>query len=443
MGIVGVLPTLQTDFNFLLSIYWVILSLMVLLMLFEGLYFRVIPFWEEAKKISKIVTIWVLLIFTILSLTKKVNEFSRAILLFMWFYSLFLFPVVHLLMKKIFSRFKFFKIPAIIVGNGNDLINLSYALFRHDYLCYDIHGLFTDSLPKEHITIDNTKISVLGKKLEAIEYLSKNKVDTVFLMEENLHDDQQLLYKLHNKINNLILVPNFKQIPVKNSEIVFLLEQAIFMLKLKNNLKFITNLLIKRLFDIILSLILLPILLVIIVLIAILIKIDSRGPVFYKHIRIGKNGSRVPVLKFRTMYIDAKERLNKLLEQDEELKKEWETSYKLKNDPRVTKIGKFLRKTSLDELPQIFNVLKGEMSLVGPRPVTEEELERYYKDKAEYYYMVPPGITGLWQVSGRSDTSYEFRVWLDSWYVMNWSLWLDIVILFKTVKTVLKKEGAY
>jgi undecaprenyl-phosphate galactose phosphotransferase len=143
------------------------------------------------------------------------------------------------------------------------------------------------------------------------------------------------------------------------------------------------------------------------------------------------------------MYKDADKILAELLEKNPELKKEWEESFKLKNDPRVTKIGKFLRKTSLDELPQIFNVLKGEMSLVGPRPVTQEELEKYYKDYAKYYLSVWPGITGLWQVSGRSDLSYKERVFLDAWYVRNWNLWLDFLILLNTIKVVIKQKGAY
>ena len=143
------------------------------------------------------------------------------------------------------------------------------------------------------------------------------------------------------------------------------------------------------------------------------------------------------------MYSDAKERLEKLLKEDPKIKEEWEKNFKLKNDPRITKIGNFLRKTSLDELPQIFNVLKGEMNFVGPRPVVQEEIDQYYKDDAEYYFMVKPGITGLWQVSGRSDTDYNFRIETDKWYVLNWSLWLDIIILFKTVKAVLKREGAH
>jgi undecaprenyl-phosphate galactose phosphotransferase len=143
------------------------------------------------------------------------------------------------------------------------------------------------------------------------------------------------------------------------------------------------------------------------------------------------------------MYRDSKERLEKILAADPAFKQEWTTYFKLKNDPRVTPIGRFLRKTSLDELPQLFNVLKGEMSLVGPRPVLRDEIAKYYKEFADYYHLVRPGITGLWQVNGRNDLNYDARVRLDTWYVLNWSLWLDVVILFKTFRVVLKKEGAY
>ncbi|HCL7293086.1 TPA: sugar transferase, partial [Escherichia coli] len=134
--------------------------------------------------------------------------------------------------------------------------------------------------------------------------------------------------------------------------------------------------------------------------------------------------------------------LENLLLNDPVSKMEWDATFKLKNDPRVTKIGAFLRRTSLDELPQLFNVLKGEMSLVGPRPIIDEELERY-NDEVEYYLLSKPGMTGLWQVSGRSDVDYETRVYLDTWYVKNWSMWNDLVILFKTVNVVLRRDGAY
>lgn len=158
--------------------------------------------------------------------------------------------------------------------------------------------------------------------------------------------------------------------------------------------------------------------------------------------RVGKKGKGFKCYKFRTMYRDAGERLQELLESNEEARTEWGKFWKLRDDPRITRVGRFLRRTSLDELPQIFNVLKGDMSLVGPRPVTRDEIDKYYKDTAELCFSVTPGITGLWQVSGRSNTSYEYRIALDSWYVRNWNLWLDIIILFKTVNVVLRGDGA-
>jgi undecaprenyl-phosphate galactose phosphotransferase len=142
------------------------------------------------------------------------------------------------------------------------------------------------------------------------------------------------------------------------------------------------------------------------------------------------------------MFKDADEKLEELINGNEDIRREWEKSWKIREDPRITRIGKFLRKTSLDELPQLINVLRGEMSIVGPRPVIREEIDRYYKDAADLCFSVPPGITGLWQVSGRSNTGYDYRIALDSWYVRNWNLWLDVVILLKTLRVVLKREGA-
>lgn len=158
--------------------------------------------------------------------------------------------------------------------------------------------------------------------------------------------------------------------------------------------------------------------------------------------RIGKNGKDFSCYKFRSMCVDAKEKLAELLENDPVAKAEWKRDFKLKNDPRITKSGAFLRRTSLDELPQIFNVLKGEMSLVGPRPVIEEELERY-GEYVDDYLMVKPGITGMWQINGRNDTSYAERVCMDSWYVRNWSIWIDNLILWRTLKSVIRCKGAY
>ena len=172
------------------------------------------------------------------------------------------------------------------------------------------------------------------------------------------------------------------------------------------------------------------------------IKKEDPGPVIFKHMRVGKNGKSFPCYKFRSMCVDAKQMLEKYLRKNPEARMEWERDFKLKNDPRVTPIGEFLRRTSLDELPQIFNVLKGEMSLVGPRPIVQEEVPRY-GIHIKKYYSVKPGITGLWQVSGRSDISYSERVALDVEYVVNRSFLKDIQILIKTFDVVFRKKGAY
>lgn len=171
-------------------------------------------------------------------------------------------------------------------------------------------------------------------------------------------------------------------------------------------------------------------------------KFDSPGPIFYGQRRIGRNGRPFKAWKFRSMVTNSQEMLEAHLRGNPEARDEWERSHKLKNDPRVTRIGKFLRKTSLDELPQIWNVFKGEMSFVGPRPIVESEV-KHYGDRFPLYTAVKGGITGLWQVSGRSDTTYEERVTLDSFYSRNWSVWLDLTILCRTFSVVLFGKGAY
>jgi Undecaprenyl-phosphate galactose phosphotransferase WbaP len=207
-------------------------------------------------------------------------------------------------------------------------------------------------------------------------------------------------------------------------------------------LKMLWNLTIKRFIDLTVvifgGIIIMPFLLVI----ALLIKLSSPGPVLYGHIRLGRNGKPFKAYKFRSMMADAQERLELLLETDPEIRREWEAHHKLKDDPRVTGIGKFLRRTSLDEFPQLINILRGEMSLVGPRPIVESEIEKYGRDFARIF-SAKPGLSGLWQVSGRSDTDYSERVAFDTYYLQSWSLWLDIWVLYKTIGVVLRGRGAY
>ncbi len=197
----------------------------------------------------------------------------------------------------------------------------------------------------------------------------------------------------------------------------------------------------KRVFDAVAALGLLLVLAPLMVFIALAVKSDG-GPVFYRHRRIGLGGRSFGCMKFRTMVTDADARLAALLADDPAARAEWAATQKLKSDPRVTRIGRFLRQWSFDELPQLFNVLAGSMSLVGPRPVVQSEVA-HYGDRIRYYLACRPGLTGLWQVSGRSDTTYGERVRLDQRYAQSWSIALDIRILLATVTTVAKRAGAY
>ncbi|MEY7792685.1 exopolysaccharide biosynthesis polyprenyl glycosylphosphotransferase, partial [Klebsiella pneumoniae] len=226
-----------------------------------------------------------------------------------------------------------------------------------------------------------------------------------------------------------------------STDMSFIFSHEVMIFRVQQNLAKWSSRILKRAFDIFGALAIIIVLSPLLLYISRKVKKDG-GPAIYGHERIGKGGVPFKCLKFRSMVINSKEVLTALLESDPESKKEWDETFKLKNDPRITKIGGVLRRTSLDELPQLFNVLKGEMSLVGPRPIITAELERY-NEEVEYYLLSKPGMTGLWQVSGRSDVDYETRVYLDAWYVKNWSMWNDIAILFKTISVVLRKDGAY
>lgn len=179
-----------------------------------------------------------------------------------------------------------------------------------------------------------------------------------------------------------------------------------------------------------------------VIVIALLIKLTAQGSAFYSQERIGERGRTFRAWKFRTMVPDAENMLQRYLQDNPALQREWESDQKLRSDPRVTRIGRFLRKTSLDELPQIWNVVRGEMSFVGPRPIVQSEVAKYGQE-FDLYQKVRPGITGLWQISGRSDTTYDDRVAMDVYYVRNWSVWLDIYLLIRTANVVLQKQGAY
>lgn len=227
-----------------------------------------------------------------------------------------------------------------------------------------------------------------------------------------------------------------------NGELISSIHHKGMAFYVKNNLLSTVDRFLKSIFDYMMAVLLTIFFSPILVVLYSIVFISTKGHPLFTHERLGFEGKKFNVWKFRTMHLDAQGRLEALLDECEPYREEWSKDFKLKNDPRITKIGNFLRKTSLDELPQLINVLKGEMSLVGPRPIVDAEIAKY-GEFFHYFTAVKPGITGLWQVSGRNDIDYDERVQLDVWYVRNWSIELDLEILIKTAIVVLGRKGSY
>jgi undecaprenyl-phosphate galactose phosphotransferase len=254
--------------------------------------------------------------------------------------------------------------------------------------------------------------------------------------EQNGHGDW--LERLSLYESGIQVVPALSGLPLLGVGASIIFRHDVLLLRIRNHLERGPGAWLKRSFDILGAAAGLVALSPLFLWVAVLIRRQGgEGAVFFGHERIGCGGRPFRCWKFRTMVSDSQKVLDHLLRTDPEALSEWERDFKLRNDPRITRVGAFLRRTSLDELPQLWNVLRGEMSLVGPRPVVAPEIERYGA-RAEFYRSVRPGLTGLWQVSGRSDLSYPERVALDAWYVKNWRFWYDIAILAKTVRAVLR-----
>lgn len=433
------LPEITTmNFNHIL---W-IASLWFFFLYHGGLFTKSFSLWDEVIALWKAVSFASIGTFTILFIGKISDEVSRSLLLLSGILALPLLPLLRLNSQKFFRRYGFFKRRVLIIGTGELARFTLQALKREPHYGYEVVGFVDDKISNGDV-IDGIKVYNGINNLER--YLVNFKISDIFIVLPDIEKEkvEELVKKIYLKVERISLIPDFKSIPLIGMELHHFFKEQILFLEIKSNLIRPHNIFIKRFFDIIISLVLLIILLIPMLLISSLIMLSSPGNPIYTQSRIGRDGRIFKMYKFRTMYKDAEKILKNLLEKDEKLRLEWETYWKLRNDPRITKIGNLLRRTSLDELPQIFNILKGQMSLVGPRPVTKEEIEEHYKEVAEHYFSVLPGITGLWQVSGRSNTGYDIRVKLDTWYIMNWSLWLDIVILFKTIKVVFKGEGAY
>ena len=444
----AVLPVVIPDLPFFLFSYvhfissWWIPSVFIFFIFYESLYDNNLTFWDETRVMVKSISLASITLMAIVTLGKMGGTVSRFVLLGMWISSLFVFPVFRFWGKRLLYDMGIRRERVLIIGAGNAGRLVVEGLQREKHMGYDVIGFLDDDKHKLGETIHGKK--VFGSVEEFPQFIKELGVKTAVIAIPSLPPERLsvLTAGVQNSAVNTMVIPDLKGIALLNTDLFHLFLEEIFLMNIRNNLKSVTNRLIKRIFDTAASIVFLPVLLPLIAIVGIMIRLETPGSAIYAHDRIGRNGKIFKCYKFRTMRRDAEEKLKEMLESSQVLREEWENSWKLKDDPRVTRIGRFLRKGSLDELPQIFNVIKGEMSLVGPRPY----LPRERTEIEENFHVIcnaKPGITGLWQVSGRSNTNYKYRVKLDTWYVMNWSLWLDITIIFKTIKVVLKAEGAY
>ncbi|MGC9286398.1 MAG: undecaprenyl-phosphate galactose phosphotransferase WbaP [Hydrogenobaculum sp.] len=430
------------SFEYFLSFWWMPM-VFIFFLWYQKLYTRRYTFWYEVEEIIKAVFLSGVFIFAVLSLSKISLEMSRLTLILLCFYAIFTVSVLRYIGKKVLNRLDIWKSPIVIIGAGSSGKSVAKGIIDDWYLGYEIKG-FLDDFKSGFVEVKSIKIPIIGK-VEKIKDLKEENIEAAIVSIPSLGNEElaHLVNTAHRYIKQVFVVPDLKGIGLLNSELYHIFTEQLFLIKITNNLDSKLNQITKQTFDILLSLIMLPVLLFVISIFAILIKIDSEGPVFFVQERLGKNGKIFKCIKFRTMYVNSQEILENFLKENKDAQLEWQTFKKLKKyDPRVTRVGRFLRKTSLDELPQIFNVLKGDMSLVGPRPYLPSE-EKDMGDYKDYILLTKPGITGLWQVSGRNELSFEERLKLDTWYVLNWSLWFDIVIILKTIRVVFKKEGAY
>jgi len=408
---------------------------------YEKLYTKRHAMWEETGALIKSSTISSALIMVAVFATKSYVLHSRAIIVMAWLLSIAVLPVFRAMTKRLLTGLHLWKKKVIIIGSANGTSVVIESIRRNKTLGYDIVGCLTDDRSKIGLVFSN--VPILGHYDEIETWKERTGFEDIIVTLPDIPGDQfiSLLKRWDGVSDTIRYIPRTGDLITTGIEIENI--GKVLSLVVRKNLHKPWNILMKTIFEFILSVILLVPLLPVFLIIAAAIRLDSGGPAFFRQERYGKRGKLIKVIKFRSMHLDADRRLNEYLERNPDAREGWTTFKKLKtSDPRVTRVGALLRKFSLDELPQVLNVLLGDMSLVGPRPYLHEELEEV-KQMKSILFQVKPGVTGLWQTSGRSLVPFEERLRLDEYYIRNWSLWMDLLILMKTVKVTASGHGAF
>ena len=393
-----------------ISHYYWILFLSIFMLIMEKIYFVRNDFWGDMKRIFKALFFSFFAVFTMMTLTNISCVYSVQFIVTFFIISAILLPLFKRISKKIIFRFNIFKLNIHIVASGEqkdillaEIQNNWFFGFKHSEDAYDIVIISSNSFAKDEL--------------------------------------EGIIANYSNKTRDIYVVPYMDHLDFSHASIIDYSNIRLSAIHIENRLLNYRNIFIKYIFEKTVVLLIFPFALLLHIFISALIKFDSEGKVIFKQKRLGKDANVFSCYKYRTMYTNSQDLLESYLRDNPDEQEYYSIYHKYQNDPRVTKLGRMLRKTSLDEFPQFYNILQGKMNLIGPRPYMLTEKAKIGKNNEKIILKVRPGITGLWQVSGRNNLSFGQRVNLDSWYIQNWSLWMDFVILLKTLKVVLLKVG--
>lgn len=438
----GQLPSLYMEAFYPVFFDFVIPSIFIGFIAHARLYTRRLPFSQNAEYMLKACIYSTLVIILVLFLLADTMDKSRLLI--------FLFgPIIFCTLcvgrwitKSFLLKMNLWQRDVLMVGAGQTAEQLLNCFERDPFLGYRVIGALEDNPDTSPI---RNRTRILGRFSDIGTVLSQSRVRWVIIAAPGL--SRQALVTLTRAIHpyaaQLTIVPDLFGIPQAHIEIDNLFYERSVLLHIRNNLAGWQNRVLKRILDLVCVLLLLPLLLPLMMVIAIAIRLDSSGPAIFVSERVGRGKRLFPCLKFRTMHQNSEQLLQDYLDQNQEAAEEWNCYAKLKgDDPRVTRVGKCLRRWSLDELPQIVNVLVGTMSLVGPRPYLPSETKRIGAD-LETILISRPGITGYWQVNGRNERTFQERIEMDVWYIYNWSPWFDFMIMIRTIKVVARCKGAY
>jgi Undecaprenyl-phosphate galactose phosphotransferase WbaP len=420
---------------------WPIALLWPFILWREGLY----PGWwmtpdEELKRTVAGSTLAGLIVIVLTFVTQTGEDFSRPILASWWLFTVVLLPLHHLGSKLVLSVFNVGGVPAVILGANEVSARIIQGLEKRDLPPVRPVAIFSaDGEDPDQASFD---VPIEGGLVQAAAWARSHAIQTALLILPQAASREiiQLTETLSRTFPRILVIPDLYGLSTVGTDVRDL--DGVLALEVRRNLLSWQSQWIKHIIDYALALLIGLLCLPLGLLVAGGLWLERQGSIFYGHERVGRGGQTFTAWKFRTMVRDADQVLARALSADPRLRVEWETTQKLRQDPRLTRMGRLLRRLSLDELPQLWNIVKMEMSLVGPRPIIREEIHKYGQ-AFELYAQVRPGLTGLWQVSGRSNLTYEDRVRLDAYYVRNWSIWLDLVVILRTSLAVLTGRGAY